>query len=164
VVSADRVSEGAGGRAGAGAPLGDSARGGAGACSTGSEHDVSGSGGGSSSNSVVGWHGVDGDGRDNTSDDGALRGDRRGDRACGGAGACIAGGEDDVSGFWSGSFSHSVAGWHGVDGDGGSGGEGGEQHPSSCGISLFLDKTAVRLLAREASLSVLTLFLGRGAG
>jgi collagen type III alpha len=160
VVSADRASEGTGGRAGAGAPLGDSARGGAGACSTGSADDVSGSGGGSSSNSVVGWHGVGGDGRDNTSGNGALRGDR----ACGGAGACIAGGEDDVSGFWGGSFSHSVAGWHGVDGDGGSGGEGGEQHPSICGICLFLDKTAIRLLARVASLSVLTLFLGGGAG
>ncbi len=164
MVSADRASEGAGGHAGAGVPLNDSARGGAGACSTGSENDVSGSGGGLSSNSVEGWHGVDGDSRDNTSGDGALCGDRRGDRACGGAGACIAGDEDDVSGFWSGSFSHSVAGWHGMDEDGGSRGEGGEQHPLSCGICLFLDKTAVRLLARVASLSVLTLFLGGGAG
>jgi hypothetical protein len=51
-----------------------------------------------------------------------------------------------------------------VDGDGGSGGEGGEQHPSICGICLFLDKTAVRLLARVALLNVLTLFLGGGAG
>jgi hypothetical protein len=114
------------------------------------------------------WHGVDGDGGDSTSGDGALRSDRRGDRACGGAGACIAGGEDDVTGFWIRLFSHSVAGWHGVDGDGGSegeggGGDGGEQHPSTCGICLFLDKTAVRLLARVASLSVLTLFLGGGA-
>jgi hypothetical protein len=163
VVSTGWASEGAGGRAGAGAPLGDSACGGAGACSTGGEDDVSGSGGGSSSNSVVGWHGVDGDGGDNISGDGALHRDRRGDRACGGAGACIAGSEDDVSGFWDGSFSHSVAGWPGVDGDGGGRGEGGEQHPSICGICLFLDKTAVRLLARVASLSVLTLFLGGGA-
>jgi hypothetical protein len=51
-----------------------------------------------------------------------------------------------------------------VDGDGGSGGEGGEQHPSICGICLFLDKTAARLLARVALLNVLTLFLGGGAG
>jgi hypothetical protein len=31
-------------------------------------------------------------------------------------------------------------------------------------FAFFLDKTAVRLLARVASLNVLTLFLGRGAG
>jgi hypothetical protein len=59
---------------------------------------------------------------------------------------------------------NSVAGWHGVDGDGGSGGEGGEQHPSICGICLFLAKTAARLLARVALLNILTLFLGGGAG
>jgi hypothetical protein len=51
-----------------------------------------------------------------------------------------------------------------VDGDGGSGGEFGEEHPSICGICLFLDRTAARLLARVASLKVLTLFLGGGAG
>ncbi len=51
-----------------------------------------------------------------------------------------------------------------MDGDGGSGGEGSEKHPSICGIGLFLDKTAARLLARMASPNVLTLFLGGGAG
>jgi hypothetical protein len=51
-----------------------------------------------------------------------------------------------------------------VDDDGGSGGEGSEKHPSICGICLFLDKTAARLLAHVASLNVWTLFLGGGAG
>ncbi len=51
-----------------------------------------------------------------------------------------------------------------MDGDGGSGGEGVEEHPSICGIGLFLYRTAARLLARVASLKVLTLFLGGGAG
>jgi hypothetical protein len=94
----------------------------------------------------------------NTSGDGALRGDR----ACGGAGAC--GARDDSSECGGDSSSSSVAGWCGVDGDGGGGGEGGEKHPSICGICRFLDRTAARLLARVASLKVLTLFLGGGAG
>ncbi len=96
----------------------------------------------------------------NTSGDGALRGDK----ACCGAGACSARSADDVSDCRGGSSSNLIAGWHGVDGDGGSGGEGGEQHPSICGICLFLTKTAARLLARVALLNVLTLFLGGGAG
>jgi hypothetical protein len=41
---------------------------------------------------------------------------------------------------------------------------GGEQHPSSCGIGLFLATTAARLLARVASLAVFTRFRGGGAG
>jgi hypothetical protein len=93
----------------------------------------------------------------NTSGDGALRGDR----ACGGAGACNA--RDDSSGCTGDSSSNSMAGWRSVDGDGGSGGEGGEKHPSIRGICLFLDKTAARMLACVASLKVLTLFLGGGA-
>ncbi len=96
----------------------------------------------------------------NTSGNGALRGDK----ACGSAGAGNASNGDDFSDCRGGSSSNSIAGWHGMDGDGGSGGEGGEEQLSICGIGLFLDKTAARLLARVASLNVFTLFLGRGAG
>jgi hypothetical protein len=103
-----------------------------------------------------------------TGGDGALRGDK----TCGCAGACSARGADGVSDCRGGSSSNSMAGWQGVDGngDGDGGGEGGgeggggEQHPSICGICLFLAKTAARLLARVAALYVLALFPGRGAG
>jgi hypothetical protein len=50
----------------------------------------------------------------------------RGDKACGGAGACSASSGDDFSDCRGGLSSNSIAGWHGMDGDGGNGGEGGD--------------------------------------
>jgi hypothetical protein len=41
---------------------------------------------------------------------------------------------------------------------------GGERHPSSCGICLFLARTAARLLDRVASLTVFARLRGGGAG
>jgi hypothetical protein len=71
-----------------------------------------------------------------TGHDGALHGDK----ACDGAGTCSARSTDDVSDCMGGSSSDSMAGWLGGNGnyDGGGGGKGGEQHPSICGICLFL--------------------------
>jgi hypothetical protein len=82
-----------------------------------------------------------------TGGDGALRSDK----ACGGMGACSTRSTDDISDCKGCSSSDLMAGWLGGDGDG-NGGKGGEQHPSICGICLFLVKTTAQLLARVASL------------
>ncbi len=101
--------------------------------------------------------------------DGALRGSR----ACGGVGASCAESAGDISGSFIGVPSGSSRGRdNGSATNGGAGGlgvgcgddVGGEQHPSSCGIGLFLATTAARLLARVASLAVFTRFRGGGAG
>jgi hypothetical protein len=94
-------------------------------------------------------------------------------RACGGVGASCAESAGDISGSLHGvpsggsrerdndSAANGGAGGLGV----GCGDDvGGEQHPSSCGISLFLAKTVARLLAQVASLAVFTRFRGGGAG
>ncbi len=101
--------------------------------------------------------------------DGALGGGR----ACGGVGASCAESTGDISGSLIGDPSCSSRGRdNGSAANGSAGGlgvgcgddVGGEQHPSSCGIGLFLAKTVARLLARVASLAVFTCFRWGSAG
>jgi hypothetical protein len=96
-----------------------------------------------------------------------------GGRACGGVGASCAESAGDISGSLIGDPSCGSRGRdNGSAANGGAGGlgvsfgddVGGEQHPSSCGIGLFLAETVARLLARVTSLAVFTRFRGGGAG